>query len=559
MGADIIARAMANKALVSGAGGGVSINDSSTTSTLQTWSANQINTQVTSRFKNIGLVTEYGAIGDGVTDDTAAIQACVNACSTVVFPSGYFLTKTIVINSKTRIQGQGSATFINVHPDATGNIFSLTDNAGETTIEKLRIDGTQATKGNVVNGIGDDNPTSTFTKQSVRIKDIHVININGTAFNFSARSMTYIFDGCITWNCTGYGIYLGNGSDSEIRGCHIGGCTKAGISINGSNYRIVGTKVCLCGSGSTEYAGIEVNNANYIALSGCELQQNCYNGILFNNSNGNIISGTLFDSNNKVGLSGVYGQIKFVNSKFNRIDASFIDGRFNTGQTDPFNMASMYGIVVDDKSCYNYFDISYSADGYPTKLPRMTKYYSPVNDISSVFKVNNVDFYGYSSNQIVIGTNAAISGSHSGTINATGVASNNSNEVDFTMSAGASLTNTDWFFQRITLTSAQFSMTGKSMAYVAYQSKVMDGFNITLNIGENSSINTGISEAGLVNITSVNRNTQYMYGAAYKPLSYSNDSGFTVYLDISISCETSKTVNQNDVIAYLKNIKTSFN
>jgi hypothetical protein len=510
--------------------------------------------------KKMGIVTEYGAVGDGVADDTAAIQACVNACSAVIFPSGYFLTKSIVINGRTRIQGQGNATFIKVHPDATGNIFSLTDNSGETIIEKLRIDGSQATKGNVVNGIGDDNPGSTFTKQSIRIKDIEVIGVNGTAFNFPARSMTYIIDGCITWNCNGYGIYLGNGSDSEIRGCHIGGTAKAGISINGSNYRIVGTKVCLCGSGSTAYAGIETNNSNYISLVGCEIQQNCYNGANFQNSNGISIYGTIFDSNNQVGLSGNYGHMNFVNSSFNRVSATLVDGRFNTGQSNPFNMADIYGIIVDNKSIYNTFDVSYVADQFTTKLPRMTKFYCPVNDISSVYRVNNVNFYDWSGNQIFIGTNATISSSHSGTINASGtVAVGNSKEIDFTMLSGGSLTNTDWFFQRIPLTSNQFNMAGKSMVYVTFQSKLMDGFNINVTIGENSSVNPSISESGNVNVTAVNRNTQYMYGAAYKPLNYSNDSGFAVYLDVTIACETSKTVNQNDIIAYLKNINVSFN
>lgn len=43
-------------------------------------------------------VTKYGAVGDGVTDDTAAIQRCIdeNPCAVIVFPKGtYRITRTI--------------------------------------------------------------------------------------------------------------------------------------------------------------------------------------------------------------------------------------------------------------------------------------------------------------------------------------------------------------------------------------------------------------------------------------------------------------------------------
>lgn len=39
-------------------------------------------------------VVDYGAVGDGVTDDTAAIQAAINALTTysvLYFPAGNFL------------------------------------------------------------------------------------------------------------------------------------------------------------------------------------------------------------------------------------------------------------------------------------------------------------------------------------------------------------------------------------------------------------------------------------------------------------------------------------
>ncbi len=63
---------------------------------------------------NVYNVTEYGAVGDGATDDTAAIQACINDAplgSTVTFPVGvsgvYLISAPIVFKSGLRYVGTG--------------------------------------------------------------------------------------------------------------------------------------------------------------------------------------------------------------------------------------------------------------------------------------------------------------------------------------------------------------------------------------------------------------------------------------------------------------------
>jgi hypothetical protein len=47
------------------------------------------------RFSDVVNVKDFGAVGDGVADDTAAIQAAINAGSSIYFPSGnYYLNTT---------------------------------------------------------------------------------------------------------------------------------------------------------------------------------------------------------------------------------------------------------------------------------------------------------------------------------------------------------------------------------------------------------------------------------------------------------------------------------
>jgi polygalacturonase len=80
-------------------------------------------------------VRDFGAVGDGVADDTAAIQAAINAIGAsggyVYLPAGiYRTTSTITITSnKTRIQGQGNNTTITRSTDYGDTIVFTGDTA----------------------------------------------------------------------------------------------------------------------------------------------------------------------------------------------------------------------------------------------------------------------------------------------------------------------------------------------------------------------------------------------------------------------------------------------
>jgi hypothetical protein len=58
-------------------------------------------------------IKAYGAVGDNSTDDTAAIQACLNANDDVYIPPGtYKITDTIIINRPLRFIGEGSSSIL---------------------------------------------------------------------------------------------------------------------------------------------------------------------------------------------------------------------------------------------------------------------------------------------------------------------------------------------------------------------------------------------------------------------------------------------------------------
>jgi hypothetical protein len=77
-------------------------------------------------------VLDFGAVGDGVADDTAAIQAAINAfptgCGTITFPAGQYkvTSKITVAQDRIHLIGMGMhATKINFEPTANATCFEF--------------------------------------------------------------------------------------------------------------------------------------------------------------------------------------------------------------------------------------------------------------------------------------------------------------------------------------------------------------------------------------------------------------------------------------------------
>jgi hypothetical protein len=121
-----------------------------------------------------------GAVGDGVTDDTSAIQTALNAGGAVFIPSGTYIVSDLSISvDGTTLMGVGYDSVLKRDPNAVGSIRVIRVNKGgakylsDITIKDIRVDGSKATAGEYTlenEGIDADN-TERLTIQNCWIHD----------------------------------------------------------------------------------------------------------------------------------------------------------------------------------------------------------------------------------------------------------------------------------------------------------------------------------------------------------------------------------------------------
>lgn len=113
-------------------------------------------------------VKDYGAAGDGTTDDRAAIQAAINAAvaaggGTVHLPLGdYKLTNKITLGSNVTLQGEGSGSALRPAFGSTNTTNRVIDNdwvngSSNIALKHFKLDrsGNNVTHGVIVNGVNN--------------------------------------------------------------------------------------------------------------------------------------------------------------------------------------------------------------------------------------------------------------------------------------------------------------------------------------------------------------------------------------------------------------------
>jgi parallel beta-helix repeat protein len=171
-------------------------------------------------------VLAYGAVGDGVTDDTAELQAAITAAATVagtvlIPPGTYKISDALTVPAGVTITGTGT-----IHQVTSGkNGLNIT--GSNVTIEGITLLGRHA--------------TGTYSAYE------NAINVNGSA-------VTDIRVSDVTMTLWGfYGVYLRFTTRFLITGCTISWCGYSGISTLSSSFgQITNNRIHDIGPGTAD-------------------------------------------------------------------------------------------------------------------------------------------------------------------------------------------------------------------------------------------------------------------------------------------------------------------
>ncbi len=279
-----------------------------------------VNRYLSSRLDDLSYnVKDFGAIGDGVADDLAAIQRAVDACKAggggkVIFPSPinfYRITSPIVLDfsgasylsnrfrNRVDLEGQGVSTAIVLDNPGAVDAITVTghpsNNALYFSIGYLRLDRVQKL---VAGSCG--------------------LRLNRAAFCSARKLVVEGFDLAVSGTDTEQMAFY----DCEIRFNNVGFTATTGTMTSPNSLSFYN-----CAIGNNAKLGLYVTNANALNFNGGSIQ---YNGTI--GSGANTGGCYIIDAGNG------YGTIGFTNTIFegNGGLGDFVSGQANYGSSVSF-------------------------------------------------------------------------------------------------------------------------------------------------------------------------------------------------------------------------------
>ena len=334
-------------------------------------------------------VKDYGAVGDGVADDTAAITAALASGGITFFPAGTFTHSGLTLSSGAHLLGIGSGGYVkNYAPayqasvgQAWRSVLKLKDNAnassitipagtGHGVIEALEINGNKASQ-TAGTGHGINLPGSTYAEEAQwKFNKVYVHDTYGSGLYIGSNrqgcsTLQSVYFACGRSDATGGSGIVIAGSDTTVDTCFIGVSWSDGIKILSSVNRIISTEVFSnVTSGSGAGVGIAIADGYGCSrniITNCTLDRCAGHGMYVGTAAvSNLISNNIFHSNSQK-ANGTYYHLNMKESS-NLFIGNQISKNDTSASTNKPNYAvfvaagkTLYGknLNVVDAAAYN--------------------------------------------------------------------------------------------------------------------------------------------------------------------------------------------------------------
>lgn len=295
-------------------------------------------------------VKMYGAIGDGITDDTKAIKNAVLSNETVYFPNGeYIVNDTIILKSKHSITGESKNNtlikYVGDNTDTLKAVLSSEDGAYDTEIKNISIDGGNKCTGIYLQATSEEvlkrYDTHGVLEECEILNSTYGLRIGG---HCRGAYIKHIY----VKNCSRHGIYV-QGTDNFLIECVGIQIQWSGVYLQSANNMVRNCRMGLCNKANNGNAGYLVESINN-SLIGCTAQQNYRNALIINNTSRCLIESFQSDWNNAEKVQGYdTAHIKILNTTLCKLSGIIIDGELDDAH-------SMYGLYLEGSTRNNVFD-----------------------------------------------------------------------------------------------------------------------------------------------------------------------------------------------------------
>lgn len=248
-------------------------------------------------------VTSFGAKGDGVTDDTVAIQnalASISSGGILFFPKGTYLSGSFTIPRNVRVVGAGQYQTILKLKNGVNTDFVVFNGARGAGLENLSIDGNRqnntAGSGVLIKNDRSDIPYEDAVS-GLQIQSVHITNCKEHGLKaISPKVWVFTVRFLQVDHCDGYGIY-NTATDNTFIGVNISYCSGGGIYEGGGNNRWIGAKSYINGTSTKDTGGLFIENCNRSQFSNFELQENYGHGVSIKNGKNLVLENFICDLN----------------------------------------------------------------------------------------------------------------------------------------------------------------------------------------------------------------------------------------------------------------------
>ncbi len=217
----------------------------------------------------IANIREFGALGDGTTDDTIAIQAALDASDAVLIPAGVFrITAPLLIRRQRQcLFGLGKCSIIACTP--TSGIFcalGVVESVADVTIRDFTLLGNASSE-----------PAGPAPVRGI-VTGVTTAGTAHSAVSWDARcTIENLYISGLTPGTTGFnlGIQLNKSNHSRVDNCTIdsvygtSGSFGYGVVCHGEHITIANTRVLATISGQGRHAFYLTSSPSYVTVDNC--------------------------------------------------------------------------------------------------------------------------------------------------------------------------------------------------------------------------------------------------------------------------------------------------